>query len=225
MAMPITCNPIWQIRDHYGEPWDGVTGDIDPNTHAISRLKSSVTLLTQPWRLKEVDKLLSKGKFIIVNGAPTTEAFTRYKFPRFDETGGSATNCTRLQLYTPIALGNNIGEANERDCYRWMLTCLEYGCVYYWYSNEFGVTHPTLSSHMFPITPVELGKDYILGKERIITAKSGWFSFGDKGAVEAHFYNSEEVEVPRELPSEIKDDKTYYKVELSEYESCALVKK
>ena len=78
---------------------------------------------------------------------------------------------------------------------------------------------------MFPITPVRLGEGYIIGKERIVTAKSGYFSFGDKSGGEAHFYNSNGVEVKRALPSLVKDGKTYYRIELGENESCALVRK
>ena len=34
-----------------GLPWDGVSADIDPQSMKISRLKSSVTLISQPFRL------------------------------------------------------------------------------------------------------------------------------------------------------------------------------
>jgi hypothetical protein len=72
---------------------------------------------------------------------------------------------------------------------------------------------------------VELGPGYIIGKERILTAKSGWFSFGDNGPVETHFFNAQGVETPKTIPTVTKEGKTYYKVELAEFESCALVRK
>ncbi len=214
---------------HFGDPWDGVSADIDPQTHQITRLKSSVTLLTQPWRLKQVDRIMAAKKYLIINGAPTTDsmlkAMANYKVPRFTETG-SITNCLGMHLYSPIALGDHVTERTDVDCYRWMLQALNFGCVYYWYSDQVVChIHPNLGSYMFPITPVELGEGYIIGKERILTAKSGLFSFGDAAPVETHFFNAQGVETPKTLPTVVKDGKTYYKVELEEFESCALVRK
>jgi hypothetical protein len=129
-------------------------------------------------------------------------------------------------LYTPIALGDHITERTELDCYRWMLAALNYGCVYHWYHDQvLPITFKTLTEYMYPITPVELGQGYIIGKERIITAKSGWFSFGDKAQADAHFYGQDGIEAKRELPQAEKDGQTWFKVELAENESCALVRK
>jgi len=209
---------------HFGEPWDGFTADIDPATHKISRLKSSGALLTQPWILKQVQRILAKRGYLIMNGAPNTDTMTKLHLYRFTETG-SIVNCVKMHLYTPVALGDHLTERTELDCYRGMVSALHYGCVYYWYHDRVPATHKTLTEYMFPITPVELGEGYIIGKERIVTAKSGWFSFGDTAKVEAHFYGQDGVEVKRKLTSQEKGGKTWFKVELVEFESCALVRK
>jgi hypothetical protein len=78
---------------------------------------------------------------------------------------------------------------------------------------------------MFPVTPVELGEGYLIAKERIVTAKSGWFSFGDVSKAEGRFFNADGVEVQRPLPTAERSGMTYYKVELAENESCSLVRK
>ncbi|MCM8820414.1 MAG: hypothetical protein NC932_00465, partial [Candidatus Omnitrophica bacterium] len=122
-----------RVKYHYGEPHDGYSADIDQKTYKITRLKSSITLLTQDWRVKMVEKILNeKKKLLVINGNPATETIMRYKVPRFVETG-SISNCVRAQLFTPIALGDHLTERSEKDCYKKMLEALDYGCVYYWY--------------------------------------------------------------------------------------------
>jgi len=210
---------------HYGQPHDGYSADIDPQTHKIIRLKSSVTLLTQPWRVKMVEKILNeKKKLLVINGNPHTETILKYKVPRFVETG-SISNCTRAQLFTPIALGDHLTERSEKDAYRKMLEALDYGCVYYWYYYLIWPEYPTLTSYMFPITPIEINKGYIIGKERIITKVSGYFGWGDNAEAEVHYFDSEGREVKKETEKVKKEGKTYYKVDLGEYESCAIVRK
>lgn len=212
------------VKYHYGEPHDGWSADIDPRTHRIIRLKSSVTLLTQPWRVKMAEKILNKKKLLVINGHPHTETIMKYKVPRFVETG-SISNCARAHLFTPIALGDHLTERSEKDCYRKMLEALDYGCVYYWYYYLVWPEYPTLTSYMFPITPIEINKGYIIGKERIITKISGYFGWGDKSEAEAHYFDSEGREIKKETEKIEKDGKIYYKVVLGEYESCVLVRK
>jgi len=210
---------------HYGQPHDGYSADIDPQTHKIIRLKSSVTLLTQPWRVKMVEKILNeKKKLLVINGNPHTETILKYKVPRFVETG-SISNCTRAQLFTPIALGDHLTERSEKDAYRKMLEALDYGCVYYWYYYLIWPEYPTLTSYMFPITPIEINKGYIIGKERIITKVSGYFGWGDNTDAEVHYFDTEGREVKRDTEKIKKDGKTYYKIVLGEYESCVIVRK
>ena len=215
--------PVSSSEYHYGTPWDNVTADIDPRTHEIKRKKSSVTLLSQPWREKQVKRILKEGKHLVANWAPRTETMLKYKFPRFTETG-SVTKCVWTHLYTPIGLGDHLTEKGEKDAYRKMLELLNYGCLYYWYYYLIWPDYPTLTRYMFPITPIELHEGYILGKERIITAKSGYFSFGDNSNSEVHFFDKDGREVKRKATRVEKDGKIYYKVALGEFESCILVK-
>lgn len=214
-----------RAKYHYGQVHDGYSADIDPKTNKIIRLKSSITLLTQPWRIKMVEKILNeKKKLLVINGNPHTETIMKYKVPRFVETG-SISNCTKAQLFTPIALGDHLTERSEKDCYRKMLEALDYGCVYYWYYYLIWPEYPTLTSYMFPITPIEINKGYIIGKERIITKRSGYFGWGDNSEAEVHYFNEEGREIKKDTEKIKKDKKTYYKIELGENESCVLVRK
>ncbi|MBR4673400.1 MAG: hypothetical protein IKP00_02955 [Victivallales bacterium] len=222
--------PYSALEFHYGEPWDGVTGDINPRTHEITRLKSSVALLSLSWRAKMLEWMGANNIMLIANGGgpytkSMTDIFRKYKFIAFEETG-SLSNLTQVHLFTPIGLGDHITERNELDCYRNMLRHLDFGCLYYYYHQQVEpFTHYTLSRYMFPTTPIELHEGYIIAKERILTNRSGNFSFGGNEEAEAHFFDANGYEVKREAPKFQKDGKTYYKVELGEYESCALVKK
>jgi hypothetical protein len=220
--------PNSAARWHYGSPWDGMSGAIDPATHKLSRQRSSIELLSLPWRLKTVRQLGEAGKRLIVNGGgPASNSmlqlFLKYKFMGFVETASKAKVVT-THLYTPIGLGDHRSERSEADSYHNMVKFLEYGVLYYWYYYRVPFTYPTLTSYMFPLTPVRLGKGYILGRERIIIAKSGYYSFGGMEIAEGHFFDQNGREVKRKLETLVKNGKKYYKIVLTKNESCALVK-
>jgi len=217
---------------HYGPPWDGVSADIDPKTMKIARLKSSVTLLSQPWRIALAQRIMARGP-LVGTGAPHTRTRSRLRLPRFVETG-SISNCTRAQLFTPLALGDHLTERSELDAYKVMLRALDYGCVYAWYNDLTVVpTHVHLTRYMFPITPVELHEGYIIGRERIITNRSGLFGWGEPAgacAHEVHVFNEEGCEVPAaDVPKHAKaitrDGKAYVELRLAEDWSAAIVRK
>ena len=173
---------------HYGEPWDGCSADIDPRTHRITRLKSSVALLSQEWRVALAKRILARGP-LIGNGQPHTRTMARLKFPRFVETG-SPSNCAGAQMHSPIALGDHLTERSEADAYRMMLTALDYGCLYHWYNDLTVIPeYPTLTEHMYPITPLELHEGWIVGRERILTKRSGLFGWGDNSRHEVRAYD------------------------------------
>ncbi len=210
---------------HYGEPWDRFSGDIDPKTMQVRGLKSSVTLLTEDWRVSLAKYIQSRGP-LIGNGAPYTRAMAELEFPCFVETG-SITNCTLSHLYSPIALGDHLTEHSQQDAYATMLAALDYGCVYHWY-NDMTVTptHPTITSQMFPMTPLELHQGYIIGKERIVTKVSGKYGWGDAAQHEVHVYNERGEEVPDfAAPFTTEDGKTWTEIRIGEDWSAVIVRK
>lgn len=213
----------WQY--HYGEPWDGFSGDVDPAAMTVRRLKSSTTLLTESWRLALAKRILAKGP-LIGNGPPFTRAMAALRFPCFVETG-SITNCTQAHLYTPIALGDHLTERSELDAYGILLSALDFGCVYHWY-NDMNVipAHPHITSYMYPITPVELHEGYILGEERIITNRSGVFGWGDMSAHEVHVFDDTSREVKDFQTREvIEDGARFTELRIGEGWSAALIRR
>ena len=210
---------------HFGEPWDGCSADIDAKTMKIRRLKSSVTLISQPWRVALIREIMARGPFI-ANGQPHTRTMARLKFPRFCETG-SVSNCALAQLHSPIALGDHLTERSEADAYRNMLAALDYGCVSHWYSDMQVIpAYETLTKFMYPITPLELHEGYIIGKERILTNRSGLFGWGDRSAREVHVFDDAGREVPDfKAPTVERDGAMFTELRLAEGWSAAIVKK
>ncbi len=210
---------------HYGEPWDGISGDIDSATMKLMRLKSSVTLLSAPWRLALAKKILARGP-IVGNGVPFTRELAGLTFPCFVETG-SITNCTQAHLYSPIALGDHLTERSEKDAYGTMLAALDYGCVYHWYNDVTVIpTHVAFTHYMYPFTPVELHAGYVVGRERILTKVSGLFGWGDHSAHETHVFNDSGCEVANyPAPLVEKDGKTYTELRLAEDWAAAIIKR
>jgi hypothetical protein len=210
--------------DYNPSHWDGVTAEIDPNTHRIARKITSVTLASLPWRERVAKKIMSQY-LLMGNGAPHTRTFTRLHFLRFVETS-SISNLLLAQLYSPIQLGDHLTERNEVDCYRNMVRGLDFGGIYYWYRPEIIATHPTLTSYMFPITPINLGHGYIIGEERILTNRSGFFGWGDKSNFEAvvfdtHGNQTDEIQIPRVE----RDGQIFAEVRIGEGYSVALIRK
>lgn len=210
---------------HYGEPWDGCSGDIDPKAMTVSRLKSSVTLLSEAWRVQLAQDILARGP-LVGNGVPITGRMAALDFPCFVETG-SITNCARAHMYSPIALGDHLTERSEEDAYGVMLAALDYGCVYHWYNDVLVIpTHPHLTRYMYPITPVEMHEGYIIGEERIITNRSGLFGWGDASEHEVHVFDDTGCEVEGfTAPQVARDGKTCTELRIAEDWSAAIVRR
>jgi hypothetical protein len=94
------------------------------------------------------------------------------------------------QLYTPLALGNSQSERTEVDAYNNMLKYLDYGALYYcWYGCNLHPTHKSFAGTMFPVTPIDLGRGYMIAQERIVTKISGLFGWGDKSTFKTYVFD------------------------------------
>jgi len=221
-----------RYRYTYGDQWDGCSANIDPTTMKITRLKSSVTLLSQPWRFMQARRIMKNGVLIANGGLPATRTMRNLHYMAFNETG-SIANCVNSQLYTPIALGDHLTERSEEDAYHGMLKALDYGCLYYWY-NDLNVipTYHTLTQYMYPFTPVELHHGYVIGKERILTNRSGTFGWNDNSKHEVHVFDAtgrevdlKDLKAPTAIKTFEKDGKTWTEIRIGENWSAAIVRK
>jgi hypothetical protein len=211
--------------DYAPHRWDGVSADIDPQTMRITRLKSSVTLLSQPWRLQQAQAIMKRGTLIANGGLPSTRTMRNLHYSSFSETG-AISNCVRSQLYSPIALGDHISEKTGEDAYKTMLKALDYGCVYYWYSDTVIPTYFSLTHYMFPLTPIELHEGYIIGQERIITNRSGSFGWNDKAKHEVHVFDDTGREVQDfKAKAVTRNGSTFTELRIAEGWSAVIIRK
>jgi len=203
--------------------WDGCSGDIDPKTFKLRRLKSAVHLVSLPFLEHHIKRVIERVPAFF-NGAPHSRTLARLKFQCFTETG-SISNCHRMLLYTPVALGDHLTERSEKDSYRVMLRALDWGCLYAWYSRTIYPTHKTLTEHMFPATPIELHEGYIIAKERIVTNRSGLFGWADDSDFNIYVYDREgRLTDGKEAKKVTRDGKTYAEIRIPEGYSAAVVR-
>jgi len=189
----------WGSMRAYGVPWDGLSADICFETGEWRRPYKDCGLAAVQAKLNVLDYLFSRGKVVVANRQATSREEQTLPVYRFTETGSAVGACARTwrpgtqppglpylfvtQLNTPIGLGVAGGgsEANDAPT-RWMMKAaiiyLRHGMVFY----PQGMPEPPMTEehteafgvlkHMFPITPVELGEGFLVGKERILTAVS-----------------------------------------------------
>ena len=209
---------------HYGAPWDGWSADLDPRDHTLRRKKSATALISWPWRLKTIRRCRAEGRPIVVSGNPLMTSEYAYRFPHMTETA-DIDRVVRGHLFTPIALGDHTTTRHEVHAYRHMLKALDRGALFYWYSSRVVPTRPTLTSHMYPFTPIELHAGYVIGKERILTNRSGLFGWGDDATFETYVFDrvgkqTEGAEGRRVVLA----GKTYAELRLPEGYSAAIVR-
>lgn len=204
--------------------WDGHTVVMDPKTLKILRKPAMITLLSQEWRIKQAKDILKRGP-LIANGQPQTESMMRVHFLRFVETG-DINHLIHAQLYTPVGLGDHLTEKTEKDIARQIRAHLRFGCLYYYYSSHIPTTYPQLTSRMYPFTPIELRPGVLIGRERILTARSGTFGWGDRSKHEVHAFDETGREVPDFKAETTRcDDATLTELRLAKGWSAAILRK
>lgn len=208
--------------------WDGCSGEIDGKTFQLKRRKTSISLASAGFRLAMVRKIKASGREIVVNTMPWIRSIMKEKVMAFTETA-QIGNCARGHTYTPIQLGNHlIGRDAEKPevIYHQMLEGLDFGMLYYYYHIRYIPDHPTLTQHMFPVTPMELHKGYIIGKEKIITRVSGLYGWNDASGMTAFVYDDKGWPVPDfQAPVVQKDGKNFLELRLPEDWSAVILRK
>ena len=187
-------------RSDYNK-WDGHTVDLKPNGE-ISRMYTDGTLVGSPARAEIIRHILKKGGAVITNGHPVSKETTGLPMLAIAETEWDLSSAEDLlswneppympsilesNLSSPIGLGirpsrfDKIGTEHWSEIiHKWVITCLKNGALYYYYAFTIPTTGPGageygIINHMFPFTPVEIRSGVLIGKERILTAKSGSF--------------------------------------------------
>ena len=173
--------------------WDGFSVAVLPNGKIASRY-AHLGPLTAPAREIWLKDILRRNKIALTNfGAPTTRNLQTIPYMNFCEAAGNgigrqnltaippdSSGCSMNQLSTPLAYGPHKSE--ECDATRLMARVrayLRYGCLYihtsarnYFPSEGAGSGEYGPINHSYPITPIELHRGWIKGKERIVSCVS-----------------------------------------------------
>ncbi len=162
---------------------------------------------------------------MVVSGGPMFTSEYQYRIVHLTETADIGKLST-THLFTPVALGDHTTEHNEVECYDTMLRALDWGGLYYWYSGSVIPTRTTLTARMFPFTPIELHKGYLIGEERILTKESGLFGWGDMSEFQVHVFDrvgkpTDKIKTPRL----VKDGRACAEIRIPEGYSAAIVRK
>lgn len=212
---------------HYGpqSQWDGWSADIDPRTHRILRRKAAVPLLTESFRKRCVEWLAENNYSLVCNGSPITDWGQDLKIPRFSEMG-SLGNIYKTHLYTPIGLGDHRSEKVHQDTVDAQRRFIENGALYYFYKVYLNANAPGIVQWMYPFTPVALGRGYIMGEERILTARPGRFRWNGKKlpVFTVHVVDEAGKETDAEFRVVEKDGFEWIELELPEKHVAAIVK-
>lgn len=219
------------VHYHYGKPWDQYSGDIDPVTHRLECLKSSVYLLQLPWKLRMINKIVSKGKLLYTNGghgrSPDFAGKVTYTFTESDHESQNA----RVHFTTPLSWGNstNMNSYNPAVYYEKFLRVLDYGCMFNPSSIAAPVyanIYPTVTDHLYPATPLELHSGYIIARERIITKQSGFFGWEDNSKHEIHVYDESGREIKKHNMKTVhKNGQNWSEIRLPQDWSAIIIRK
>jgi len=185
--------------------WDGHTVDLDDHGE-IARKYTDAALVGAKARATIIKHITEKGGIVVTNGHSVVRETTGLPCLNFQETEWTPFNplegmqdeppiegdMAAGHLDTPMGLGirpTRFGKDGEDHfteiIQKWVITCLKNGQLYCYYANRLPSTGPGageygIINHMYPFTPVEIHPGWLIGKERILTAKSGTFVWNHK---------------------------------------------
>lgn len=199
--------------------WDGHSAELD-DEHRIARKFGDPQLLSLEAKVALIDYIFAQGGALIGNSCPRTATLTAYRFPRFVETA-AIWYPARAHLYTPIALGDHLTVKSFEDLLRDIRNKLMWGGLYYYYSAP-AHPHPTITQHMFPFTPVELHRGWLLGEERLITCVPGTFTLGDEDPVTVYWYGADGALTDRSGEQRVEDGRRLLRLDLAAGEMAVI---
>ena len=171
---------------------DGHSALPDLATQTVQEKVALTPLYCQAYQVQQAKRVLDAGKWLIGNGQPVTETMTKLHFPRFVEAWHPSTLRT-AHLYCPLGLSSPDRVRSEADIVPSIRGHLRQGGLWYYYCgwNAVKLTHPSAAARLFPFTPLELHEGYLIGEERILTARSGLFGWNDRSQTRVFAYGAE----------------------------------
>lgn len=172
---------------------DGYSADLDEDGNIVRR-KSDNAMASEYSQLRIVDEVTRRGKFFLANGGNALRSVANLGFQRFIEGGNGPNRWGQGHLSpVPLILGNMGDTTTTRGVFASVRACLQDGSLY----SPVGVNlllegADNFVSKQYPITIVELGPGWVIGRERIITTVSRQFHWPNAaGAVRLLSYDAE----------------------------------
>ncbi|MCC7349724.1 MAG: hypothetical protein IT446_04070 [Phycisphaerales bacterium] len=151
--------------------WDGHSAKIDPKTGRIVQKCGIIALLSDDFIVAAHENIQQHGGFSFHNNPPVT--VKRRHDLSMQEVQWDITRSYKQHLATPLAYGQ---ESEGQSMYS-IRRRLDHGLLLMRYSWKTGGDSPV--RNFFPFTPIELHAGWVVGKERIITDRSGDFGWAD----------------------------------------------
>lgn len=171
--------------------WDGYSADLDENGKILA-LKADGGMVTEACQQAMVKACTSRGKFFLANGGSCLRSIQQLPHHRFIEGGNGPSWSGQGHLSAvPLILGNMGDEKTTAGVFASVRQCLSYGSIYSPMAvNLLLEGEDNFVSKLYPITVVEIGPGFVIGKERIATTVSRFFTWpGVSGKVKLYRYD------------------------------------
>lgn len=201
---------------------DGVSCDIDPRTGNLLAEKGSYQLLSQEYLIWLIKHISAKGVKIHANRNPftwTTTTQLKKETPLRLTECGYPDQLTRGHLsFCPLGLqrtfSNRLHIQLIRALYEGMLTS-PYDVRYRWDENPVAYTYPFRFR--------EMRRGCVIGDNRMVTAISGYFGWGDQGNFKCRIFDNNGMLRDENGGKRIvKDGKSYLMLELKPMEVAVI---
>jgi hypothetical protein len=201
---------------------DGVSCDIDQKTGNLLAEKGSYQLLSQDYLVWLMKHVADKGVLIHANRNPftwTTATSIKKETPfRLTECGYPDQLARGHLGFTPLGLqrtfANKLHLQVIRALYEGMLT-IPYNVRYQWDDNPVAYT--------YPIKFRELRRGCVIGENKIVTAISGHFGWGDQSNFKCRIFDKEgHLRTEDGGETITKDGKNYLKLTLNPLEVAVI---
>jgi hypothetical protein len=178
-------------RSEYAEGttyWDQASVVIDTSVtpNVVASKVVNLALANAALRDGLIDTLLAQKKVVWANWEPTTEHDVDAGLPQFVEFPAIA-NASRAHLASPLAYVG-FGITTPRSMMNNIAFFLRMGVLPGFYATA-ELTEAPIAGDIFPITPKLLTSGVVAGEERIVTARSGTFGFGNASRLAVTIYD------------------------------------
>ena len=195
--------------------YDGVSGDINEADGSLQTVKGSYQLLSQDFLIYLLKKIHGRGLFVRANRnnftASTMNEINHIVPVRFTECGYPDQLARGHLAPCPMGLQRTFSNQLELQTIRALyegMTTAPYHSAY-----KHGEADNPVSA-MWPIAFREMRRGAVIGENKIVTAVSGHFGFGDASELAVRFYDKTGRRTAREFPRETRDGANYVTIKL-----------